>query len=87
MDTISPAAACEGPDNTALGAAASAVLEKDGFLIMNTYSPTMDVSAIQLLAEMYFPDRNFEVKELWMKTTTGKDLYFGNLLRVQGVKD
>ena len=68
-------------------AAASAVLEKDGFLIMNTYSPTMDVSAIQLLAEMYFPDRNFEVKELWMKTTTGKDLYFGNLLRVQGVKD
>jgi hypothetical protein len=22
------------------------------------------------------------VKELWMKTTTGKDLYFGNLLRV-----
>jgi hypothetical protein len=31
---------------------------------------------------MYFVGRSFEVNELWMKTTTGKDLYFGNVLRV-----
>lgn len=63
-------------------AAASSILDEDGFLIMNTYSPTLDVPMIQSLAEIYFPNRTFEVKELWMKTTTGKDLYFGNLLRV-----
>lgn len=63
-------------------AAASAILDENGFLIMNTYSPTLDLPMIQSLAEMYFPNRSFEVKELWMKTTTGKDLYYGNLLRV-----
>ncbi len=68
-------------------AAAAAVLEKDGFLIMNTYSPTLDVPMIMSLSEMYFPDRKVEVKELWMKTTTGKDLYYGNLLRVQEMGD
>lgn len=66
-------------------AAAAAVLEKDGFLIMNTYSPTLDVPMILSLSEMYFPERKVEVKELWMKTTTGKDLYYGNLLRVHGI--
>ncbi len=63
-------------------ATAAAIMEEDGFLIMNTYSPTLDISMLQMLAEMYFEKRNVEVKELWMKTTTGKDLYFGNLLRV-----
>jgi 23S rRNA (cytosine1962-C5)-methyltransferase len=67
--------------------AARAVLEKDGFLIMNTYSPTLDLVAIGSLAKRYFPDRICDVKELWMKTTTGKDLYFGNLLRVQSSKN
>jgi 23S rRNA (cytosine1962-C5)-methyltransferase len=67
-----------------LMAVAKDILEDDGFLIMNTYSPTLDVKMIQSLAEIYFSNRPFEVKELWMKTTTGKDLYFGNLLRVKG---
>lgn len=62
---------------------ASNLLEKDGFLILNTYSPTLDLEMIQSLAEMYFTNKTFQVNELWMKTTTGKDLYFGNLLRVQ----
>lgn len=63
-------------------ALAATLLEKDGFLILNTYSPTLDIEMIHSLAEMYFGNKTFEVKELWMKTTTGKDLYFGNLLRV-----
>jgi 23S rRNA (cytosine1962-C5)-methyltransferase len=70
-----------------LMATAADLLEEDGFLIMNTYSPTLDVPMIESLAEMYFSDRQFDVKELWMQTTTGKDLYFGNLLRVQGSSD
>lgn len=64
-----------------LGTAAN-LLEENGFLIMNTYSPTLDLPMIKSLAGLYFPTRNFEVKELWMKTTSGKDLYYGNLLRV-----
>lgn len=64
-------------------AAAAAILDEEGFLIMNTYSPTMDIPMIRMLAEMYFPYRSFEVKELWMRSTTGKDLFCGNLLRVQ----
>lgn len=64
---------------------AESLLTKDGFLIMNTYSPTVDLKMIQRLAHRIFSKRKFEVKELWMKTTTGKDLYYGNLLRVQGV--
>lgn len=63
-------------------AAASGILDEDGFLIMNTYSPTLEVPMILSLARRYFPKRQIEVNELWMKTTTGKALYFGNLLRV-----
>lgn len=70
-----------------LMAATADLLAPEGFLIMNTYSPTLDVPMIESLAEMYFSGRSFEVKELWMKTTTGKDLYFGNLLRVGAVLD
>jgi 23S rRNA (cytosine1962-C5)-methyltransferase len=51
---------------------------------MNTYSPALDTPMIASLAEMYFLNRTCEVSELWMKTTTGKDLYFGNVLRVGG---
>ena len=66
-----------------LMASAADLLDDHGFLIMNTYSPTLDVPMIESLAEMYFSDRDVDVKELWMQTTSGKDLYFGNLLRVR----
>lgn len=65
-------------------ATASAILDKNGFLVLNTYSPTVDFNMIRSLARKHFSKRNCEVKELWMRTTTGKDLYYGNLLRVQG---
>ena len=63
-------------------ASAESLLDEDGFLIVNTYSPTFDLNMLVGLAELYFANRPFEVKELWMKTSTGKDLYFGNVLRV-----
>ena len=61
---------------------ASSLVGHKGFLILNTYSPTIDRNAIERLAYRIFKKRNFEVKELWMKTTTGKELFYGNLLRV-----
>jgi 23S rRNA (cytosine1962-C5)-methyltransferase len=63
-------------------AVSATLLDEEGFLIMNTYSPRLDRTTVQSLAKKYFPQRKFEVKELWMKSTTGKDLYYGNLLRV-----
>ncbi|MFN5912421.1 MAG: SAM-dependent methyltransferase, partial [Bacteroidota bacterium] len=66
-------------------ATAASLMDEDGFLIMNTYSPALNNDMIRSLAEMYFEGRQIEVKELWMKTTTGKDLYFGNLMRAEKV--
>jgi len=61
---------------------AKQLIGKNGFLVLNTYSPKIDLKTIEHLAKRYFGKRRFEVHELWMKTTTGKELYYGNLLRV-----
>ena len=61
---------------------AARALSPKGFLIMNTYSPSVDLSLINDLSSLYFPDRKKEVVELVMSTTTKKTLSFGNLLRV-----
>lgn len=62
--------------------AADQILEKDGFLIVNTYSPKITAENLYHLAKKAFSKRKVEVQELWMKSTTDKDLYFGNVLRV-----
>lgn len=61
---------------------ASELMQEDSFLVLNTYSPKVDIATLNELADLYFHERTFSVKELWMKTTTGKELYYGNLLRV-----
>ncbi len=61
-------------------AAAAQLMTPDGFVIVNTYSPTLDLQMLQSLAEMYFIGCEIHVQELWMQTTTGKDLYYGNRL-------
>lgn len=63
---------------------AKTLLSSKGFLILNTYSPTVSIQQIEQLANRHFARANKEVVELWMKTTTGKELYYGNLLRVFG---
>jgi 23S rRNA (cytosine1962-C5)-methyltransferase len=63
--------------------AASQVLDKQGFLIMNTYSPTVDGTLIKELAELYFPEKTVAVSQLHMETKTEKTLYYGELLRVK----
>ncbi len=61
---------------------AKELLNKDGFLILNTYSPTITKKDISRLSNKHFTGSKKEVKELWMKTTSGKDLYYGVLLRI-----
>jgi 23S rRNA (cytosine1962-C5)-methyltransferase len=65
-----------------LMSAASEVLDKEGFLVMNTYSPMVDVTFITELSEMYFEGMKKEISELYMETKTDKFMYFGNLLRI-----
>lgn len=56
------------------------VAEK-GSLIMNTYTPKVTEDEIQGIASLFFLEKNCRVNELWMKTTSQKDLYFGLMLR------
>ena len=60
----------------------SQILEKDGFLILNTYSPSISLKDITLLKNRYLPHYSSDLKELWMISTTQKKLYYGNLLRI-----
>ena len=41
------------------------------------------MSDIKRLANRYFDSKSIELFELWMKTTTGKDLYYGNGIRIK----
>jgi len=66
---------------------AQKLMTEDGFLIVNTYSPTLDIVMLNSLAEMYFSGSQFHVQELWMQTTSGKDVYYGNRLLVQNTLD
>jgi len=61
---------------------AKLLLNPKGKLIVNTYSPKIEAKQLYTVAYKVFPNRKFEVTELWMKTNTGKKLYYGNLLRV-----
>ncbi|MFM8342353.1 MAG: class I SAM-dependent methyltransferase [Methylomonas sp.] len=66
----------------ALLAGAQALLAPNGFLILNTYSPSISLADMRGLANRYFKAKDVVVAELWMQTSTGKNLYYGNLLRV-----
>lgn len=60
---------------------AAKLIEAGGFLIMNTYSPTVDISLLSEMCAIYLEDFEAEPFELWMKTTSGKEMYFGNLVK------
>ena len=62
--------------------AASQLLNKNGFLIVNTYSPKLAAKDLRNVAGRFFDLNKFTVNELWMKTKTGKDLFYGNILKV-----
>lgn len=58
------------------------LLSEEGKLIVNTYSPSLELKTLRELSELYFQGRTKSTSELWMKTKTDKELYYGNLLRV-----
>lgn len=66
-----------------LVSSAQALLSKNGFLVLNTYSPSVSLTDIKRLAHQYFKSDNTQCCELWMRTSSGKELYYGNVLRAE----
>ena len=62
---------------------AASLLDENGFLIMNTYSPTVDSDFLTELLAIYFPEKTGSVSQLYMESKTEKNMYFGELIRVQ----
>ncbi|WKJ89588.1 class I SAM-dependent methyltransferase [Methylomonas montana] len=60
---------------------ARGLMHPGAFLILNTYSPKVDLADLQNAAEQCFAKNQIEIKQLWMQTKTGKALFYGNLLR------
>ncbi|MFN3786551.1 MAG: class I SAM-dependent methyltransferase [Thiothrix sp.] len=58
------------------------LLTQDGFLIVNTYSPRLSLAELTRMAQQCFPATHCHSHELWMRSSTGKELYYGNVLRV-----
>ena len=61
---------------------ASQLLNKDGFLIINTYSPRLTEKEITPVVNTEFPNKNIEITKLSIKATSGKVLEYGDLTRV-----
>ncbi|MEX1190991.1 MAG: class I SAM-dependent methyltransferase [Brumimicrobium sp.] len=60
---------------------AAQLLSKGGLLIMNTYSPKVELYKMESLAKSLFD--SFELSELWMETFTKKEVFYGHLLRAR----
>ncbi len=59
------------------------ILENDGWLIVNTYSPKINTEDLFKIANKFFSPDQIDVNELWMKTYSKKDLFFGCLLHAK----
>lgn len=62
--------------------AAHGLLERDGFLIANTYSPRLNAVQIKEQASRIFSNKPIEINTLSIKSTTGKIIEYGVLTRV-----
>lgn len=65
-----------------LVAEALALINVGGTLIVNTYSPKITTKELQTISIAFPKNVTSTIQELWMETTTGKKLFYGNLLRV-----
>ena len=61
---------------------ASQLLSKDGYLIINTYSPKLKEEEIYPIINNAFPNKSININKLSLKSTTGKTLEYGELTRV-----
>lgn len=62
------------------------LLNEDGWLILNTYSPKVEYRTIVEILQMQFNKIPESMGELWMDTNTEKQLYFGNIFRIKKAK-
>jgi 23S rRNA (cytosine1962-C5)-methyltransferase len=60
---------------------ARGLMNPGGFLILNTYSPKVELADLAHAAAPCFAKNQIEIKQLWMQSKTGKALFYGNLLR------
>mgnify|MGYP003948599511 CR=1 FL=1 len=58
------------------------ILKKNGLLVLNTYSPSLDIKKLYLIINKVFPSSKCEFYELWMSSKSKKELYYGNLIRI-----
>jgi 23S rRNA (cytosine1962-C5)-methyltransferase len=61
--------------------AAHELMNPKAFLILNTYSPKVELADLARSAERIFSVNQMQIKQLWMPTKTGNELFCGNLLR------
>lgn len=59
------------------------ILEPKGWLILNTYSPSLKLAQTTSIVKNIFRNDPETAAELWMKTESGKDMYFGDLVRIR----
>lgn len=60
------------------------LLAPGGLLIVNTYSPKVRQKELQQLVAPYQKSvESITIAELWMKTNTGKELFYGDFLKVR----
>lgn len=60
------------------------ILTPGGLLILNTYSPKVRQKELQTLTSKWQGKvQSFSIDELWMQTTTGKDLFYGDFLKIR----
>lgn len=64
-----------------LMAMAHGLMNPGAFLVVNTYSPKVGLADLTTAAKQHFADEELQTKQLWMTAQTGKELYYGNLLR------
>ena len=60
----------------------SHLLNENGFLIINTYSPKLNEEQILKTAKKYFPTKKIEINKLCIKSTSGKVIEYGELTKV-----
>lgn len=61
---------------------AKAIVKEGGFIILNTYSPQVTEEFMTPLLAKVFPQSKVDFKELWMDTSTDKEMYCGLLTRI-----
>lgn len=60
---------------------ARGLMNPGGFLILNTYSPKVELADLAQAVASHFAKNQIDIKQLWMQSKTGKALFYGNLLR------